>query len=191
MCDLIFEGLDLVMTFDTCGHSMHDPCSDQWLARNNKHCPICRSTQSTERPTRFVSKSSTAKSPAVITTPNPSPSPVSSPFTETPFSSIDHSLLPPINVTAPTLSYGDVVSSLAELQRHLFTLQQQVQTAFAHVQDLTQQLMFSDRFKELRQADDRSGTSRTLADSRKSIENLVITSFDGKPLPLFSHLTRN
>ena len=83
MCDLIFEGLDLVMTFDVCGHSMHDRCSDQWLARNNRHCPVCRNTQSSINNNKPI----TSSSPVIY--PVPSPSPVSSAFTETPFSSMD------------------------------------------------------------------------------------------------------
>ena len=179
LCRLDFSGLDLVMKVASCGHVMHDRCSEEWFG--NKTACICQepsilsstafgsATTSARDSPRLCRQGARKHNEAVLPPPppEPSPSPVSSPFSESSEFRFEPSPLQSLRGPVGTLPTDDVVNALSLLQDQLFAMQRQLSAALAHVQDLTQQV---------------ARRGRQVPDFRRSTDDLVIASFDGKPL---------
>lgn len=188
ICREDFTGLDLVMKVNRCGHILHDRCSEEWFAR--KTACVCQSDLSSTalgssapvsspespkplmRERRFPSRKTVEDN--IPPPPEPSPSPVSSPFTETSEYRLDSS---PFGLhtgefdmqRSLSADEDDTLHSIHAIQNQLFQMQRQLNRALANVQELTQKVQ---RIKHGRQG----------LNLRRSIEDFVITSFDGIPV---------
>jgi hypothetical protein len=195
ICRDEFTGLDLVMKVNQCDHIMHDRCSEEWFG--SKSACICQdpshlsstafgsstpgSNRESPKPKVYPRERMFPLRKSIEDTvpPEPSPSPVSSPFTETTEYQLDAS---PLRLSVesnlggfgmqPSLSQEDsegILQSLNSIQKQLFQMQRQLNMALANVQDITQKIQ-------------RGRQVTTASDLRRSVDDFVITSFDGKPV---------